>query len=90
MSSEESCLLESDSDVPYEYAATVKREQVYERFSKSRKRVILAMVAWCGLIPLFVAGSFIPSIPQISKDLNSTPSITAGGSFISRVHHYCA
>ncbi|KAF8875624.1 MFS general substrate transporter [Infundibulicybe gibba] len=77
MLSEESPLLESDSDVPYEYAAIVKHEQVYERFSKSRKRVILAMVAWCGLIPLFVAGSFIPSIPQVSKDLNSTPSVVS-------------
>ncbi|KAF8888354.1 major facilitator superfamily domain-containing protein [Infundibulicybe gibba] len=77
MSSEESPLLESDPNVLREYATVAKREQVYERFSKSRKRVILVMVAWCGLIPLFVSGSFIPSIPQISKDLNSTPSVVS-------------
>ncbi|KAF8888325.1 major facilitator superfamily domain-containing protein [Infundibulicybe gibba] len=77
MLSEESPLLESDPNVLREYATATKREQVYERFSKSRKRVILAMVAWCGLIPFFVSGSFIPSIPQVSKDLNSTPSVVS-------------
>ncbi|KAF8870318.1 major facilitator superfamily domain-containing protein [Infundibulicybe gibba] len=45
---------------------------VYDRFSRFQKRTILAMVVWCGLIPHFVSWSFIPSISQISKDLNST------------------
>ncbi|KAF8880862.1 major facilitator superfamily domain-containing protein [Infundibulicybe gibba] len=45
--------------------------------SLARKRAILAMVSWCGLIPPFVSWSFIPTIPQISKDMNSTPSVVS-------------
>jgi len=45
---------------------------VYDRFASSRKRIIVAVVSWTGLIPLFVSGSFIPSIPQIAKDLHSS------------------
>ncbi|KAF8061835.1 major facilitator superfamily domain-containing protein [Lyophyllum atratum] len=52
-----------------------KREAVYERFSRRRKWVILVLVSWCGLIPLFVSGTFIPSIPQIAKDLDTTGPI---------------
>ncbi|KAF8880847.1 major facilitator superfamily domain-containing protein [Infundibulicybe gibba] len=77
MSSEESPLLASGPGVSHGYSTTVKHDQVYERFSASRKRAILAMVAWCGLIPPFVSWSLIPTIPQISKDLNSTPSVVS-------------
>lgn len=45
---------------------------VYDRFTSSRKRTIVAVVSLTGLIPLFVSGSFIPSIPQIAKDLHSS------------------
>ncbi|GLB35683.1 putative sugar (and other) transporter [Lyophyllum shimeji] len=48
---------------------------VYERFSKRRKRVILILVSWCGLIPFFVSGTFLPSIPEIAKDLDTTGAI---------------
>jgi hypothetical protein len=30
---------------------SLKHETVYNRFSKSRKRVLLILVSWCGLIP---------------------------------------
>lgn len=71
----------------------LKHEAVYERFSNPRKRIILFLVSWCGLLPcmyapldrlqslsngsrkVFVAGSFLPSIPQIAKDLESTGPI---------------
>ncbi|KAF8803996.1 MFS general substrate transporter [Phlegmacium glaucopus] len=49
--------------------------EVYKRFTPARKRGILAIVSFTGLIPLFVSGTFIPSIPQIAKDLDSTGPI---------------
>ncbi|KAF8804007.1 MFS general substrate transporter [Phlegmacium glaucopus] len=49
--------------------------EVYRHFTRERKRGILAIVAFTGLIPLFVSGTFIPSIPQIAKDLDSTGPI---------------
>lgn len=54
-----------------------KHEAVYERFSVKRKMVITSLVCWCGLLPLFVSGSFMPVIPDIAKDLNSTGPIVS-------------
>ncbi|KAE9387311.1 MFS general substrate transporter [Gymnopus androsaceus JB14] len=45
---------------------------IYDRFSKGRKRVIVALISFCGLLPLFVSGSFFPSIPSISRDMNTS------------------
>ncbi|KAJ7502894.1 MFS general substrate transporter [Mycena galericulata] len=53
-------------------AAEVAHEAVYKRFSISRKRVIVALVSCSAILPMFASGSFIPSIPQIALDLNST------------------
>ncbi|KAJ7285059.1 major facilitator superfamily domain-containing protein [Mycena rebaudengoi] len=39
---------------------------VYKRFSNRRKNAIVALVSWCGLLPLFVSGSFIPLAVSIS------------------------
>ncbi|KAH6919114.1 major facilitator superfamily domain-containing protein [Coprinopsis sp. MPI-PUGE-AT-0042] len=47
-------------------------DSIYDRFSVPRKRAILALVSICGLMPLFVSGTFLPCIPQIAKDLNTT------------------
>ncbi|PPR00921.1 hypothetical protein CVT26_015531 [Gymnopilus dilepis] len=52
-----------------------RHEAVYHRFSPAMKRVIVAMVSGCGLIPFFVTGTFTPSIPQIARDLGSSGSI---------------
>ncbi|OBZ75053.1 MFS antiporter QDR3 [Grifola frondosa] len=70
-SSEETPLLEESSSDP----AILKHEQLYNRFSPPQKRVIVALVSWAGFIPLLVAASFIPSIPQIALDFGSTGSI---------------
>ncbi|KAK0490133.1 MFS general substrate transporter [Armillaria luteobubalina] len=48
---------------------------VYERFAKGRKRGILALISWCGLLPLFISGSFFPSVPAIARDLDSSGSV---------------
>ncbi|KAI0810795.1 MFS general substrate transporter [Irpex lacteus] len=52
-----------------------KHDAVYSRFTKAQKRTILALIALAGLSPLFISGSFIPSIPQIAKDLKTTGAV---------------
>ncbi|KAJ4496983.1 MFS general substrate transporter [Lentinula lateritia] len=52
-------------------------DAIYNRFSKGRKRVIVTLISFCGLLPLFVSGSFFPSIPSISKDMNTSPSVVS-------------
>ncbi|KAJ3762731.1 MFS general substrate transporter [Lentinula raphanica] len=46
-------------------------------FSKGRKIVIVALISVCGLLPLFISGSFFPSIPAISRDMDTSPSIVS-------------
>ncbi|KAJ7496990.1 MFS general substrate transporter [Mycena latifolia] len=58
-------------------SAQVAHEAVYNRFSGSRKRVIVALVSCSAILPMFASGSFIPSIPQIALDLNSTGPIVS-------------
>ncbi|GJE88175.1 MFS general substrate transporter [Phanerochaete sordida] len=55
--------------------AVRKHEEVYNRFTPAQKRTITALISLAGLLPLFVSGTFIPSIPQIAKDLNTTGSV---------------
>ncbi|KAI0081509.1 MFS general substrate transporter [Panus rudis PR-1116 ss-1] len=74
MASEESPLLGTPNA---ELAAELQHEAVYARFSNAQKRAIVTMVSFAGLIPLFVSGTFIPSIPQIAKDLHSTGSVVS-------------
>lgn len=50
-------------------------QTVYNRFSRREKYRIVTLVAFTGLMPLFVSGSFIPSIPQMALDLNSTAEV---------------
>ncbi|KAJ6558447.1 MFS general substrate transporter [Mycena vulgaris] len=64
MASEDTPLLVSSAELAH--------EAVYNRFSASRKKVIVALVACSAILPMFASGSFIPSIPQIALDLNST------------------
>lgn len=76
-----------------------KTDLIYERFSTSKKRLIVGIVSCGGLVPceslpslpryiirpitvivffcagrgiVFTSGTFIPSIPQIAKELNTT------------------
>lgn len=53
----------------------MEHQAAYDRFSAKEKRVIVTLVSFTGLIPLFGSGSFIPSIPQIAKDLHSTGEV---------------
>ncbi|KAL4075244.1 major facilitator superfamily domain-containing protein [Scleroderma yunnanense] len=47
---------------------TSQGDDVYSRFRTSQKRVIVLLVSFAALVPSFVSGSFVPSIPQIAKD----------------------
>ncbi|KAF9444153.1 MFS general substrate transporter [Macrolepiota fuliginosa MF-IS2] len=71
--SEETPLLHNDHSHISE--GTSKRELIYERFSPRQKRVLVAIVSWCGLMPLFVSATIYPSIPAMVKDFNTTPQI---------------
>lgn len=94
MSTEESPLLgdqlQPNTHTPH---GAVPTEDVYDRFDRGQKRVILAIASITGLLPsvscilirlfffrvemvrsVFVSGCFVPSIPQISTDLHSTPA----------------
>ncbi|TKA55056.1 hypothetical protein B0A53_02531 [Rhodotorula sp. CCFEE 5036] len=46
-----------------------------ERTLPRRKRLIVATVAYCALLAPFSSSSFLPSIPQIVEDLDTTASI---------------
>ncbi|KAG1750072.1 major facilitator superfamily domain-containing protein [Suillus lakei] len=47
-------------------------DSVYNRFSNAQKNVVVFAVSCAGLLPMFVTGTFVPSIPQIAHDLDST------------------
>ncbi|KAI0713732.1 MFS general substrate transporter [Earliella scabrosa] len=50
----------------------LKHDLFYQRFSSSQKRVIVALISWAALIPFLASGSFIPSIPEIARELGTT------------------
>ncbi|KAJ3511710.1 hypothetical protein NLJ89_g3940 [Agrocybe chaxingu] len=50
-----------------------RHEEVYKRFSPAKKRVIVAIASLTGLLPR----TFVPSIPQIAKELNSTGAVVS-------------
>ncbi|KAG1749491.1 major facilitator superfamily domain-containing protein [Suillus lakei] len=52
--------------------ASAAHEAIYDRFVSDQKRWIVFLVSFAGLLPMFVQATFVPSIPQIAKDLNST------------------
>ncbi|KAG1769032.1 major facilitator superfamily domain-containing protein [Suillus occidentalis] len=67
MASEESPLLTSSSD-----GDKTAHDVVYDRFTRGQKRWFVFMVSCAGLLPKFVAASFVPSIPQVARELHST------------------
>ncbi|KAG2360519.1 major facilitator superfamily domain-containing protein [Suillus spraguei] len=52
-------------------------EAIYNRFVPGQKRLILFHVSLMGLLSTFVEASFVPSIPQIAKDLNLTHAVVS-------------
>ncbi|KAJ3572662.1 hypothetical protein NP233_g2933 [Leucocoprinus birnbaumii] len=60
MTTEETPLLRNENDT------------VHDRFSSRRKKVLLTIVSLGSLVTFFTSGTFIPTIPLIVKELNST------------------
>ncbi|KAI0781543.1 MFS general substrate transporter [Trametes elegans] len=50
----------------------LKHNLLYQRFTPAQKRVIVALISWAAVIPFLASGSFIPSIPEIARELEST------------------
>ncbi|GAA5915376.1 hypothetical protein JCM6882_000236 [Rhodosporidiobolus microsporus] len=50
-------------------------ERMYARFTDRQKSVYVAIVSFAALLAPFASSSFLPSIPQISEELNTTPTI---------------
>lgn len=69
MASEQTPLLEGQP--------VLDHDKIYDRFSPSRKRVIVAVTALTGTFPMFASGSFIPLIPQIAQDLHSSGEVVS-------------
>ncbi|KAF5372115.1 hypothetical protein D9758_005012 [Tetrapyrgos nigripes] len=62
------------------YGTTTTSENTpayHEQFSKERKLAIVGMISCCGLLPVFVSGSFLPTIPDIAEDLGTTGSVVS-------------
>jgi MFS family permease len=57
--------------------ASTAHEAIYDRFSPDQKRWIVFVVSFAGLLPMFVSSTFVPSIPQIAKDLGSTHAVVS-------------
>ncbi|KAG1819874.1 MFS general substrate transporter [Suillus subaureus] len=57
--------------------ATTTHEVIYDRFAPDQKRWIVFLVSFVGFLPTFVSSTFVPSIPQIAKDLNSTRAVVS-------------
>ncbi|OAX32955.1 MFS general substrate transporter [Rhizopogon vinicolor AM-OR11-026] len=54
-------------------------ETFYHRFRPGEKRWIVLVVSLAGVLPMFVQATFLPSIPQMAKDLNSTHAVVSLG-----------
>ncbi|KAG2157654.1 major facilitator superfamily domain-containing protein [Suillus bovinus] len=50
-------------------------EAIYDRFASGQKKWIVFHVSLVGLLAMFVQVTFVPSIPQIAKDLNLTHAV---------------
>ncbi|KAG2073410.1 MFS general substrate transporter [Suillus decipiens] len=57
--------------------ASTTNEVIYDRFAPRQKRWIVFLVSFAGLLPMFVHATFVPSIPQIAKDLDSTHAVVS-------------
>ncbi|KAG2049505.1 MFS general substrate transporter [Suillus hirtellus] len=57
--------------------ASITHEAIYDRFAPDQKKWIVFLVSFAGLLPMFVSATFVPSIPQIAKDLDSTHAVVS-------------
>ncbi|KAF8577031.1 MFS general substrate transporter [Ramaria rubella] len=48
---------------------------VYDRFTTAQKRLIITVICLAAIIAPFSAGCFVPCVPEIAKDLNTTGTV---------------
>ncbi|KAF8519615.1 MFS general substrate transporter [Hysterangium stoloniferum] len=48
---------------------------VYDRFTDVQKRTITATISFAGIIGLFASACFVPSVPEVAKDLRTTGTV---------------
>lgn len=49
--------------------------EIYNKFSERKKTIIVAIVSYSALLAPFSSASFLPSIPRIAEDLNTTATV---------------
>ncbi|KAG2360499.1 major facilitator superfamily domain-containing protein [Suillus spraguei] len=57
--------------------ASTTHEAIYDRFAPGQKKWIVFVASFAGLLPMFAHATFVPSIPQIAKDLDSTYAVVS-------------
>ncbi|KAF8521615.1 major facilitator superfamily domain-containing protein [Hysterangium stoloniferum] len=48
---------------------------IYDRFTQFEKRLITALISLAGIIGPFAMGSFLPCVPEIAKDMNTSGAV---------------
>ncbi|KAF8499335.1 MFS DHA1 amino acid exporter [Hysterangium stoloniferum] len=54
------------------YSTQSQADKVYDRFTPTHKRLITCLVAMSGVMETIVLGSFLPCVPAVAKDFNTT------------------
>ncbi|KAK1573965.1 major facilitator superfamily domain-containing protein [Colletotrichum navitas] len=57
---------QSNVEVPYE---------IYDRFSKHRKHVIVAVISWCGLLSPISSTAVLSALPEVAAEYKTTGDI---------------
>ncbi|KAI0668312.1 MFS general substrate transporter [Trametes maxima] len=67
--------LHEETPLLVQAADSSKHDAQYDRFTPSQKRFIVGLLSWCGFLPFLASGSFVPSVPEIARELDSTGAI---------------
>ncbi|KAF6808217.1 hypothetical protein CPLU01_15704 [Colletotrichum plurivorum] len=57
---------QSQAEVPYD---------VYERFSRRRKRIIVAVISWCGLLSPISSTAVLSALPEVAAEYRTSGDI---------------
>ncbi|KAJ1658443.1 hypothetical protein IWQ61_002309 [Dispira simplex] len=63
---------EQDSELPQLYPED--KEPIYTPFSETRKKFMVAVTGVTGMLAPFASNIFLPALPSVAEDLNSTVS----------------
>lgn len=57
---------QSQAEVPYD---------AYERFSRRRKRIIVAVISWCGLLSPISSTAVLSALPEVAAEYKTSGDI---------------